>query len=395
MQTDAAARDNRIDVLRRLAFAALLMTAAYGYAYQHVSQTAKSFIYGYLTVTAILLWLPQKAKSPIVLFVYALASEIALIVAVKVFGAESNIANLLIIPAGISASSRQLSRKQSLFVLLSLVATSVFCFSGNASAMMSASFSLLGVYFGILGTRWRKESRRLDQLRLAQLEIAHEELKKAHEQLQTTTAQAMQSAALAERAHIARDIHDGVGHQLTSLIVQLQAVDLMLPDDAVKAKERIPDMLKVARQAVADVRIAVREWTEDVSQLGLSALRGLTHQAAGHGQIVCEFRDLSPVSKWPSAVSMTLYRALQESLTNAMRHSGATRIEVTVEEKDLLVMLRVTDDGGYNGQQDIVPGFGLKQMQERCLQMGGNMKILANIPHGLTVEVQMPVQEGE
>jgi signal transduction histidine kinase len=85
----------------------------------------------------------------------------------------------------------------------------------------------------------------------------------------------MRYAALEERTRLAREIHDGIGHQLTSLIVQLQALEIMLPNNPEDASRAVTQMLGISRRAMAEVRLAVREWSSDEMGLGLVALKGL------------------------------------------------------------------------------------------------------------------------
>jgi signal transduction histidine kinase len=84
---------------------------------------------------------------------------------------------------------------------------------------------------------------------LRALGIAHEELHQAHAELQEAAVRSMRYAALEERVRLSSEIHDGVGHQLTSLIIQLQALELMLPDDVEQASAVVPEMIVVARRA--------------------------------------------------------------------------------------------------------------------------------------------------
>jgi signal transduction histidine kinase len=90
--------------------------------------------------------------------------------------------------------------------------------------------ALVGVFVGLRSRKIRQDAYRMSHLHLQELNDAHKELQQAHAELQEASVHSMRYAALEERTRLAREIHDGLGHQLTSLIVQLQALEIMLPD---------------------------------------------------------------------------------------------------------------------------------------------------------------------
>ncbi|KYP81598.1 hypothetical protein AYW79_02870 [Ferroacidibacillus organovorans] len=368
----------------------LIIFAIYGLQYWG-SLTARPWVYTYIILWAIFLWLPLRYKPMPVILGFLYGSAVYCLVAVNLFHLQPILSNLLIIPAGSVAAIPRLSRRQSIQVLLSLIAASIISLGRDLQSAPQVLFPLIGTYAGVYAGRVRREARTLDRRRLAELEVAHQQLQRAHDELQAATAEAMQSAALAERAHIARDIHDGVGHQLTSLIVSLQAIDLMLPDDPHGAKTRIPELLSVARESMSDVRSAVIAWSKDETKLGLSALRGLVHQTEARAGIPSTFHADAKQVEWPNSVSVTLYRILQEALTNAVRHAKTSTLTVCVEEADEQVTLRVVDDGIFTRHADPPVGYGISQMRERSREAGGTLIIRANEPHGMIIEATLPL----
>ncbi|MCC2685656.1 MAG: two-component sensor histidine kinase, partial [Paenibacillaceae bacterium] len=101
------------------------------------------------------------------------------------------------------------------------------------------------------------------------------ELQEAYDQLQEASSTAMQYAVLEERARIARDIHDAVGHSLTSLIVQMQALRYMMANDPMQAGRSLDVMLEVARQGLQDIRASVHSLAEDRSSSGITSFKAL------------------------------------------------------------------------------------------------------------------------
>jgi signal transduction histidine kinase len=202
----------------------------------------------------------------------------------------------------------------------------------------------------------------------------------------------MRYAALEERTRLAREIHDGIGHQLTSLIIQLQALEIMLPDNPKEASELVSQLLPIARRAMAEVRLAVREWSDDEMGLGLIALKGLVSQTQARSELHISFIQDSEITEWPVDTSIVLYRILQESLTNILRHSCAKSVTVYIREKEDKIVLVVSDDGQYTGEIPLIPGFGLKGLMERCQKHGGSCSISPEKPHGLRIEAILPIE---
>ena len=250
---------------------------------------------------------------------------------------------------------------------------------------------IITLYFCVRAINIYKEAHRLSQLHNQELNEAHQELQQAHVALQEASVHSMRYAALAERARLARDMHDGLGHQLTSLIVQLQALEIMLPGDPVQAANAVPAMLEVARKAMAEIRLAVREWSEDESGLGVIALKGLISQTAAQSpHLSLEFQQDDDLSDWSVEMSVALYRILQEALTNIMRHTEATVASIQVQEDHQQVILTVSDNGQYTERVPLIPGFGIKGIMERSKALGGSCTISQNQPHGLELQVMLP-----
>jgi signal transduction histidine kinase len=257
---------------------------------------------------------------------------------------------------------------------------------------LEALLALVGLFLGVRSRKIRQDAYQLSQMHLQELNKAHRELQEAHAELQEATVHSVRYAALEERTRLAREIHDGIGHQLTSLIVQLQALEIMLPSDPKGASESITQLLNISRRAMAEVRMAVREWSNDEMGLGLIALKGLVSQTQGRSSIQFQFLHNSDITEWPIETSIVLYRVLQESLTNVLRHSNATSVTVHIKEIGEQIVLTVADNGNYTEGSSLTHGFGLNGMMERCRIHGGTCTLSPEKPHGLRIEVILPIE---
>ncbi|WP_405459772.1 sensor histidine kinase [Paenibacillus sp. HJGM_3] len=218
-----------------------------------------------------------------------------------------------------------------------------------------------------------------------------EQLSAAYSELQQYSIQAMGYAALTERTRLARDIHDGLGHQLTSLIIQLQALRLMIPQDPIAAAHSVDELLKVARKGMEEIRLAVKEWSEDETGLGPIALKGLVSQTEANSLLRIDYQEAGPLSEWSVESSVILYRILQEALTNILKHAEANHVSILLKEEEEHVKLTIVDDGQFSGENALNFGFGLSGMMERCKSAGGSLTFSSNAPTGLRIEAVIPL----
>jgi signal transduction histidine kinase len=193
-----------------------------------------------------------------------------------------------------------------------------------------------------------------------------------------------------ERVDIARDLHDVVSHTLAvvgvHLNVALDAFDTE-PDEARAALRLAQD---VRGRAMTDLKALVdvlRDGAVPEPAAGLDGVDRLAGQvrAAGLAVTVTEFGDRADV---PAPVATAVVRVVQESLTNAVRHAGATRAVVTLRYAPSSVVVDVTDDG--SGGEVVTDGHGIAGMRERVAALGGALTA-GPAKAGFTVRATIPV----
>jgi two-component system sensor histidine kinase UhpB len=197
------------------------------------------------------------------------------------------------------------------------------------------------------------------------------------------------AAQEAERARIARGLHDEVGQVLTGVLLELDALGPSLPT------ERQPDLVATkgsVRQALEEVRRISRELRpEMLEHLGLvSALTELSSVLGRKAGIRIDHDFPQTLPPLTEDVELAVYRVAQESLTNVIRHANASQVSLRLEQGSGSVVLTVSDDGrGFpNGR---APGGhgGIRGMRERSLLVGGALAVKPG-PHG-GVEVRLEV----
>ncbi|WP_188887245.1 sensor histidine kinase [Paenibacillus radicis (ex Gao et al. 2016)] len=255
-----------------------------------------------------------------------------------------------------------------------------------------------GVYLLLWNARMRRDTnlankRHYEELQsvYAELEQAHAKLQHTHQELEDATVHLLRYAVVEERSRISRDLHDSIGHGLTSVIVQLQALPYMMKMDAAEAERSLQTVLEVARRCLQDVRSVVRQMAVDEAGLGLVALESLVKQVREQASLSIELFAAEPAAEWPVEVSELLYRVLQEALTNVIRHAEASRVDIAISDEAGHLTMIVTDNGTWTESSSLTSGFGMASMEARCERAGGALRIEQAASHGMRLIVQVPL----
>jgi signal transduction histidine kinase len=200
-----------------------------------------------------------------------------------------------------------------------------------------------------------------------------------------------------ERMRIARDLHDVVAHTIAVISVQADVASEVIEDSPEQAKAALATIRDASRSAMEELRATVgvlrsgaavdappRSPAPTVSDVG-----SLVEQARATGlEVTCDMtgerRDL------PSAVGLALFRIVQESLTNVIRHAGATRVDVKIHYAPGVVEVEVSDDGRGPGGAPV--GHGIVGMKERALSLGGVLEAGSGLHGGFCVRATLPTE---
>ncbi|MFW5718014.1 MAG: sensor histidine kinase [Spirochaetota bacterium] len=201
-----------------------------------------------------------------------------------------------------------------------------------------------------------------------------------------------------EQRGLMMELHDTIGQQLAMAQMHLSSLEDSRPleTDDQRALRECSSLIADARQSVRNM--ARRLHPAELEQIGLaSALNQLGNEYRALGSPGIEITVREAVERaLPKDVQIHVYRVVQEALTNAITHSGATRIEVLLERKADTVWVTVRDDGegfAYRGDRRS-QGFGIMSMTERANIVGGTLAVLSKPGQGTLVSLQLPA-EGE
>jgi two-component system sensor histidine kinase DesK len=209
----------------------------------------------------------------------------------------------------------------------------------------------------------------------SQVGRANKRLAMAHDEIEHL-------AKVAERERIARDLHDVLGHTLSLIILKSELASKLADRDPQRARDEIRDVERISREALSEVRQAVRGYRAGLQQ----ELDGATAMLrAASIELTTEFEPV-PLAAGQEAI---LALALCEAVTNVVRHSEASRCTIALHRTGDDIRLTVSDDGRGGGRED---GAGISGMRERITALGGS--VARDGAHGTTLTVTLPLASG-
>jgi signal transduction histidine kinase len=238
---------------------------------------------------------------------------------------------------------------------------------------------LLGLWIGRIIRQSRQRADLIGQLAAARAELA--EVSHA-------------AGVLAERERLAGEIHDTLAQGFTSVLLLLQAVESSLVDDPATARRHLDRVRQTAQENLAELRALVAALTPpDLTSTSLpQALRRIVERsnAAPEPSPQAALTVTGTPRGLPPEHEVALLRAAQEALTNARRHSDASRVEVSLAYAAAAVSLEVRDDG--RGFDPRLPrdGYGLAGMRTRAERIGAAVSVQATPGAGVAVQFEVP-----
>ncbi|GIH89716.1 sensor histidine kinase [Planobispora siamensis] len=203
-----------------------------------------------------------------------------------------------------------------------------------------------------------------------------------------------EQAAMAERARIAREMHDIVAHSISMVAVQAETAPYTIPGLDERAKQEFADIATSARSTLTEMRrllgvlrADIPDAPETAPQPGLARLPELIGQHDGEVDLDVVGEPVQP----PQAVDVSAYRIVQEALTNVRVHAPGARVSIEVAYRPDMLVLRIADNGpGPSG--DDSGGHGLVGMRERALALGGWFTAGPGPGGGFLIQTGLPLE---
>ena len=273
-----------------------------------------------------------------------------------------------------------------LCIILTFV-ISVFLFSGKFSVVWSGvPVFFAGQVFILIFTQMAVT----EQKARLKLENLADELSKANQHLSDYADRVRELTITQERNRMAREIHDGLGHYLTTINMQIKAASAVIDKDKSRTKELLENAQNLTSTALVDVRnsvFALRQEPEEIPPLFLR-IQEMANAASSSArkinlEIVGEPREVSP------QVDLTLFRAAQETINNANKHSHSNSVLIKLDYSNpMFITLESIDDGV--GSDALNQGFGLLGIQERVRLLSGSLDIHTSAGKGFKIMITVP-----
>ncbi|WP_410929937.1 histidine kinase [Pseudomonas sp. W5-36] len=219
----------------------------------------------------------------------------------------------------------------------------------------------------------------------ARLQVLAEQLRELSAHLETVREE--------EKARIAREVHDELGQMLTVLKLETSMCELAYADLDPGLRDRLNSMKRLIAQLFQLVRDVATALRPPILDAGIaSAIEWQARRFEARTQIPCLVQVPDNLPSLPDATAIGLFRILQESLTNVMRHAEAHTVELSLTLSDSVLCLRIADDGkGFDLGAERPASFGLVGMRERVLIMGGQLHLDTLPGEGTTLRIHIPL----
>lgn len=256
---------------------------------------------------------------------------------------------------------------------------------GFKGILTSANVILFVLYVVLLIQEQMQENKRILSL--------NDQLEQANQQLKAYALESERMAETRERNRLAREIHDTLGHVLTGISAGVDACIALIDISPEQTKVQLNRIGDVARQGIKDVRRSVRKLRPDaLERLNLTqALEKMIEDITLTTHTCITLDIQTQTMKFHADEEEVIYRVVQESITNAIRHGNADHIRVVISRRDGMLTLIVGDNG--TGCKEVHAGFGLKHMKERLELLRGTLSYDGT--EGFIVTAQIPIRWGE
>ncbi len=217
----------------------------------------------------------------------------------------------------------------------------------------------------------------------------NQELYDANQRIMEYAIESERNASMQERNRLAREIHDSIGHTLTAISAGLDACLTLLDHSPRQVRQQLIVLADVSRSGLQDIRRSVHALEAEPKEMSISdaILKMIRDMQAAAGIRVSVSSVLDKVPLQIDEAD-TVYRIVQESMTNAVKHGHATEIAIKIKLEGRWLVVIVHDNG--SGCADFEQGFGLRHMEERVALLGGRLRVKSF--RGFTVAARLNIR---
>ena len=196
-----------------------------------------------------------------------------------------------------------------------------------------------------------------------------------------------------EQHRIGQDLHDGICQQLTGVSLMVKSIQAAGSESASGALHQIIELINGCIEETRMVIRGLHPVSQDLGGLQVG-IRELGASIAGTAGVRCEVDIQGEPPTLPAEAATNIYRIVQESIRNAVRHSQCKTIQILMQNSDSAITIMTVDDGVGLGDQTRRGGFGLGIMKYRASSIGADLQITPNKPSGTCVRLTLNLQKG-
>lgn len=282
---------------------------------------------------------------------------------------------------------------------LSIVAGGVFLLaigsitweSGYEILVLNLSVSII-LFLITLHMKYEHNQKLAAEKLYNKLKISEEKLKRANMDLEIYADSIKELAILRERNRISREIHDSVGHSLSTIIIQLGAIEKIAKENGNLASKMAKGLRKFAREGLEEIRKAIRQLkpVEMEKYEPIIAIENLTKQFSKLTGVDVKLGFSKDKKALDEEQSFVLYRVVQEFLSNSVRHGKATKVNIFMNFSEEALILTLRDNG--DGNDNLEKGMGLTNIWERVNELGGQVQYNTESGKGFFLRVVLKLK---
>jgi signal transduction histidine kinase len=281
--------------------------------------------------------------------------------------------------------------------LVCLYFASIFLIYTIRNGFIDLMNSIIPMFFStgvsiafVMGMSYLVKRQIREKERLAHM---NEELEQAYKKLIDNSAAAQKLSVEQERTRMAREIHDTLAHTLTTLIIQLEACKKLASLDPSRLPTELEKAQELSRSGFNDVKHsikALRPHAMEEKSFFASIISMINETMENTNVNIILNNLLSQDIKLASQVEIALFRVIQESITNSIRHGQADEINIDIKQDNNMLQLSIINNG--LGCANIKKGFGMQGIQERIESLNGSVEFSSTQSKGFKTKVSIPCE---
>jgi signal transduction histidine kinase len=260
--------------------------------------------------------------------------------------------------------------------------------STNINMSFFLTFSLMILfYFSIIGMLYNKKKLEIEKEEVKQL---NEKLKLANIKLQKYSLDVEEAAISRERTRVAQELHDSLGHSLMALVMHLEFAKKIYTIKPKKVEEVLSQSEKIAKASICDLRKAVTLLNSELEIKDFdNSIEKLINNFYLFSNIKMIFNTNININDLSSIIKTSIYKIIQESITNSLKHGNATEINIKITTTRENVELIITDNG--IGCSNVIKSNGLNGIENRINLLRGIIYYLNHNDSGFGIRVFIPL----